>query len=249
MSVLRFQYTQACARLDRRLDGLTEEEFFWEPAPGAWTLHRRADDRGVTTDGSGDWVLDYVLPEPHPAPLTTIAWRVAHIASVNVLYWDYAFGPATASFDLEFPGSAKRRARLADVQSAPNRRGHRGRCRRGRGTPDELGREVADLAHRLDPGGRADSPRRRNQPAPGPVSAPLLSGFDRGLLTGAADTLGTPGYVGRTTPLYERLRPAQVAVRVPAEIPRCRARESEECRRDAGAIDSAGAGPRSVTDP
>jgi hypothetical protein len=106
MSVLRFQYTQACARLDQRLAGLTEEEFFWEPVPGAWTLHRRSDDRGVTADGSGEWVLDYVLPEPHPAPLTTIAWRVVHIASVDVLYWDYAFGPATASFDLEFPGSA-----------------------------------------------------------------------------------------------------------------------------------------------
>ena len=106
MSVLRFQYRQACARLDRRLAGLTEEEFFWEPAPGAWTLHRREDDRGVTTDGSGEWVFDYVLPEPDPAPVTTIAWRVVHIAAVNVLYWDYAFGPATASFDLEFPGTA-----------------------------------------------------------------------------------------------------------------------------------------------
>lgn len=29
-----------------------------------------------------------------------------HIAAVNYLYWDYAFGPATATFDLEMPGTA-----------------------------------------------------------------------------------------------------------------------------------------------
>lgn len=29
-----------------------------------------------------------------------------HIAAVIYLYWDYAFGPATASFDLEMPGNA-----------------------------------------------------------------------------------------------------------------------------------------------
>lgn len=38
--------------------------------------------------------------------MTTIAWRTVHIAAVNYLYWDYAFGPATASFDLELPGTA-----------------------------------------------------------------------------------------------------------------------------------------------
>jgi hypothetical protein len=43
---------------------------------------------------------------PSPAPVTTIAWRTVHIGAVNYLYWDYAFGPATASFDLEMPGDA-----------------------------------------------------------------------------------------------------------------------------------------------
>ena len=36
----------------------------------------------------------------------TIAWRTVHIASVNYLYYDYAFGPAPASYDLEMPGPA-----------------------------------------------------------------------------------------------------------------------------------------------
>jgi uncharacterized damage-inducible protein DinB len=29
-----------------------------------------------------------------------------HIAAVNYLYWDYAFGPATLSYELAIPGSA-----------------------------------------------------------------------------------------------------------------------------------------------
>jgi len=51
-------------------------------------------------------VIDYEVPNPDPAPVTTIAWRTVHIAIVNYLYWDYAFGPATASFDLVLPGDA-----------------------------------------------------------------------------------------------------------------------------------------------
>jgi uncharacterized damage-inducible protein DinB len=46
-------------------------------------------------------------PPPHPAPITTIAWRVVHVGGVNYVYWDYAFGPATATFDLEMPSNAK----------------------------------------------------------------------------------------------------------------------------------------------
>lgn len=76
-ALLRNQYRTACDRFDRRMRAMTEAEFFWGPVPGCWTLHRRDDDRGVPTDGSREWVLDYVLPEPDPAPVTTIAWRVA----------------------------------------------------------------------------------------------------------------------------------------------------------------------------
>ena len=30
--------------------------------------------------GAGDVVMDYAMPEPDPPPLTTIAWRMGHIA-------------------------------------------------------------------------------------------------------------------------------------------------------------------------
>jgi len=53
-------------QLRPRLDGLTDDEYFWEPVPGAWNVRR---------DGSIDW--EY--PQPVPAPVTTIAWRIAHL--------------------------------------------------------------------------------------------------------------------------------------------------------------------------
>ncbi len=104
--VLRESFEASCQRVTRTLTGITDAEFFWEPVAGCWTVHRRSEQRAKSADGSGEWVIDYELPEPQPAPVTTIAWRTVHIAAVNYLYYDYAFGPATASFDLEMPGSA-----------------------------------------------------------------------------------------------------------------------------------------------
>jgi DinB superfamily len=49
-----------------RLDGLTDNEYFWQPVPDCWTVH---------PDGS----IDFAFPAPSPAPFTTIAWRLAHV--------------------------------------------------------------------------------------------------------------------------------------------------------------------------
>jgi len=49
-----------------RLDGLTDEEYFWQPVPDCWTVHP-------------DGAIDFTYPEPEPAPFTTIAWRLAHV--------------------------------------------------------------------------------------------------------------------------------------------------------------------------
>jgi hypothetical protein len=65
------------AHLWPRLQGLTDEEFFWEPVDGAWSLRPGADGAPVL-DGSG-------RAQPDPPPVTTIAWRVVHIA-VGVFY-------------------------------------------------------------------------------------------------------------------------------------------------------------------
>ena len=86
-----------------RMEGLTDDEYFWEPVRDCWTVHR---------EGS----IDFVYPEPQPAPFTTIAWRLAHVI-VGVLAmrnhshfggppadygsWPYATDAATALRQLD----------------------------------------------------------------------------------------------------------------------------------------------------
>jgi uncharacterized damage-inducible protein DinB len=57
-------------RLRTRVEGLRDEEYFWEPTSGCWTVRQRAD---------GTWMADWPLPRPEPAPFTTIAWRLWHL--------------------------------------------------------------------------------------------------------------------------------------------------------------------------
>src|SRR4051794_26654327 len=57
-------------RLRRRLDGLSDDEYLWEPAPGCWTIRLRAD---------GSWHADWPIPRPDPEPLTSLAWRLWHL--------------------------------------------------------------------------------------------------------------------------------------------------------------------------
>ncbi|SDO36980.1 DinB superfamily protein [Nakamurella panacisegetis] len=66
-------------QLRPRLDGLTDDEYFWEPVRGAWNLRPRGEAVTPMAAGSGDYVLDYAFPEPRPAPVTTIAWRIGHL--------------------------------------------------------------------------------------------------------------------------------------------------------------------------
>lgn len=53
-------------QLRPRLDGLTDDEYFWQPVPNCWTVH---------PDGG----IDFAYPPPAPEPFTTIAWRMAHV--------------------------------------------------------------------------------------------------------------------------------------------------------------------------
>ena len=66
-----------------RVEGLTDDEFWWEPVPGCWTVRQRDD---------GSWAADYEEPDPVPAPLTTIGWRLDHIVECKLMYHAYAFG-------------------------------------------------------------------------------------------------------------------------------------------------------------
>lgn len=57
-------------RTRARVEGLSDDEYLWEPVPGCWTIRQRAD---------GTWMTDWVIPRPQPEPFTTIAWRLWHL--------------------------------------------------------------------------------------------------------------------------------------------------------------------------
>ena len=52
-----------------RWDGLTDEEYFWEPVPGMWNVRKRGTSQAPIAAGSGDFTCDYAWPEPDPAPV------------------------------------------------------------------------------------------------------------------------------------------------------------------------------------
>jgi hypothetical protein len=90
-------------QLRPRLDGLTDDEYFWQPVSGCWTVH---------TDGG----IDFAYPPPQPEPFTTIAWRMAHVIvgvfamrnhshfggpPADYTSWTYATDAATALRQLD----------------------------------------------------------------------------------------------------------------------------------------------------
>jgi hypothetical protein len=91
--------SEAFHEMRARLHGVTDEEFFWQPAPGAWTVFRGADGR---------WDHDYEEPDPDPAPVTTIGWRLAHLAMCKVMYHEHAFGSGELTWrTIETPATAE----------------------------------------------------------------------------------------------------------------------------------------------
>jgi hypothetical protein len=93
--LLATEMDEAWQTLRCRLEGLTDDEFFWEPVPDCWTVRPEED---------GGWVVDYADPAPDPPPFTTIAWRLVHVAACKVMYHEYAFGSRKLTWDdLEVP--------------------------------------------------------------------------------------------------------------------------------------------------
>ncbi|MFU8872804.1 DinB family protein [Micromonospora sp. SL4-19] len=66
-------------QLRDRLDGLTDDEYFWEPAPGCWSVRPRGTGTAPVQAGSGAMTIDFAMPEPVPPPFTTIGWRLGHV--------------------------------------------------------------------------------------------------------------------------------------------------------------------------
>jgi hypothetical protein len=86
---LRSSFDYVWGRLTARLEGL-DEEYFWEPVKGCWSL-RISPDGIWRLDGGGGGG-----PAPDPVPVTTITWRLGHLGGL-------ALGGFTERL---FPGAA-----------------------------------------------------------------------------------------------------------------------------------------------
>ncbi len=86
------------------LEDVDDDDCFWEPDASCWSVRRRVDaGRGW---GAGDWVCEDAWPPPDPLPLTTIAWRVAHLAAWTDVYRSFAFEPHGLDLDqFDVPGT------------------------------------------------------------------------------------------------------------------------------------------------
>lgn len=62
-------------RFTDRLVGLSDDEYFWEPVEGCWSVRADADGTWVL-DGAHDGAPDATAAAP---PVTTIAWRLTHL--------------------------------------------------------------------------------------------------------------------------------------------------------------------------
>ena len=100
----------AWQRLRTRLDGLTDEEYLWEPVPGCWSVrptgHPPDDGAGV---GAVGFRMDAAVLPPEPSPFTTAAWRIAHLVVVlqeeRTATW-VGVRPEPADGEPVVPGSA-----------------------------------------------------------------------------------------------------------------------------------------------
>jgi hypothetical protein len=83
------------------LETLTDEEYLWEPVPGCWSIR--------PTGPGGRGQFEDARPDPEPAPATTIAWRLSHLAvGVFGLRASHYFGDGSLTHEnAERPLTAK----------------------------------------------------------------------------------------------------------------------------------------------
>lgn len=119
--LLRDQLTRHWTdQLRDRLRGLTDDEYFWEPAPGCWSVRPRGTSTAPVQAGSGAMTIDFAIPEPDPSPFATIAWRLGHVI-VGVLAVRNAahFGRAPTDYQ-SFEYAATAGAALAQLDAEYN---------------------------------------------------------------------------------------------------------------------------------
>lgn len=91
-----------------RLEGLSDDEYFWEPVDGCWNVRPRGSATAAIEAGSGAMTIEFDHAPPQPTPVTTIAWRLGHIivgvlGQRNASHFD---GPPCDYMSFDYAGTA-----------------------------------------------------------------------------------------------------------------------------------------------
>lgn len=107
-------------QLRPRLAGLTDDEYFWEPAPDSWNIRPRGTGTAPVQAGAGSMTIDFAFPPPEPPPLTTIAWRLGHVVvGVLAMRNAYHFGREAVDYDsFEYATTAQQALAQLDAEYA-----------------------------------------------------------------------------------------------------------------------------------
>ncbi|MDR2983411.1 MAG: DinB family protein [Nocardiopsaceae bacterium] len=91
-----------------RLEGLTDDEYLWEPVAGCWSVRKRGTPTETTLAGTGEYLFEFSYPAPEIPPVTTIAWRLAHVivAVFGERNASHFAGPAASVRDFDYAGTA-----------------------------------------------------------------------------------------------------------------------------------------------
>lgn len=174
-------------QLRPRLAGLTDAEYFWEPVPG-WSVRPAGTSPAPMSVGTGDHRIDFAIPEPDPAPVTTIAWRIGHLL-VGIFGDRNArhFGGTAVSYTTyDYPGSADDALRRLDDGYETWVRGVRGL------TPQQLASPCGEPGFEADPMAALIVHIHREVIHHGAEIAVLRDLYAHGLNTDAADAVTPP---------------------------------------------------------
>ena len=93
-------------RLRPRLEGMTDDELFWEPVHGCRSVRPRGTTDAPVFYGSGAFTLDHGKVDGAD-PLTTSAWRLGHLSqTLASTDGTYLGGPPTDVHTFDHPGTA-----------------------------------------------------------------------------------------------------------------------------------------------
>jgi hypothetical protein len=91
-----------------RFEGLTDEEYHWERVPGMWGIRPRGTSQAPISASGGEFTAGFAYPEPSPAPVTTIAWRMTHliVGCFGQRAASHFGGPEVSYETYSYPGTA-----------------------------------------------------------------------------------------------------------------------------------------------